>query len=292
MKIDVEAAKRVFRPIADHFKMSIEAAADSAVQLANANIVRAIQLISTERGYDPRDYVLVPFGGAGPLHAAQIAEDLAIEMVVVPPAAGVMSAYGLIASDFLQFETLTRRRAVGEDAARFLREVHAEMKTRAMERARQMNLPEKLVFDFTAEMRFVGQAFEVPVSFSEKELAKISSAAVLRRFGDEHQKIYFFGANSDKPVEFVSFRLRFTLPISKLPLLTEETDHKIKAADVRMFDGRRWQDGRLVSRGDIKPGKRVKGPALLEDPTSTLLVPTGWTASRDKNDNTILKRKG
>jgi N-methylhydantoinase A len=292
MKIDVEAAKRVFRPIADHFKMSIEEAADSAVQLANANIVRAIQLISTERGYDPRDYVLVPFGGAGPLHAAQIAQDLAIETVVVPPAAGVMSAYGLIASDFLQFETLTRRRPVGEDAARFLREVYAEMKARAMERARQMNLPEKLVFDFTAEMRFVGQAFEVPVSFSEKDLAKISSAAILKRFCDEHQKVYFFGANSDKPVEFVSFRLRFTLPISKLPLLTEETDHKIKAADVRMFDGRRWQEGRLVSRGDIKPGKRIKGPALLEDPTSTLLVPAGWTASRDENDNTILKRKG
>ena len=292
MKIDVDSAKRVFRPIADHFNMSIEEAADSAVQLANANIVRAIQLISTERGYDPRDYVLVPFGGAGPLHAAQIAQDLAIETVVVPPAAGVMSAYGLIASDFLQFETLTRRRSVGEDAARFLREVYAEMKARAMERARQMNLPEKLVFDFTAEMRFVGQAFEVPVSFSEKELAKISSAAILKRFCDEHQKVYFFGANSDKPVEFVSFRLRFTLPISKLPLLTEETDHKIKAADVRMFDGRRWQEGRLVSRGDIKPGKRIKGPALLEDPTSTLLVPAGWTASRDENDNTILKRKG
>ena len=292
MKIDVEAAQRVFRPIADHFRMSIEEAADSAVQLANANIVRAIQLISTERGYDPRDYVLVPFGGAGPLHAAQIAQDLAIDTIVVPPAAGVMSAYGLIASDFLQFETLTRRRPVGEDAARFLREVHAEMKGRAIERARRMNLPEKLVFDFTAEMRFVGQAFEVPVSFMEKELAKISSAAILKRFGDEHQKIYFFGANSDKPVEFVSFRLRFTLPIGKLPLLTEEADHKIKAADVRMFDDRRWQEGRLVSRGDIKPGKRIKGPALLEDPTSTLLVPAGWSASRDENDNTILKRKG
>ena len=292
MKIDVEAAKRVFQPIADHFKMSIEEAADSAVQLANANIVRAIQLISTERGYDPRDYILVPFGGAGPLHAAQIAQDLAIDTIVVPPAAGVMSAYGLIASDFLQFETLTRRRTVGEDAAVFLREVHAEMKGRAIERARRMNLPKKLVFDFTAEMRFVGQAFEVPVPFSEKELAKISAAAILKRFGDEHQKIYFFGANSDKPVEFVSFRLCFTLPIGKLPLLTEETDHKVKAADVRMFDGRRWHEGRLVSRGDIKPGKRVKGPALLEDPTSTLLVPAGWTASRDTNDNTILKRKG
>ena len=86
-----------------------EAAADSAVALANANIVRAIQLISTERGHDPRDYVLVPYGGAGPLHAAKVAEELGIATIVVPPAAGIISAYGLIASDFVLFESMTRR---------------------------------------------------------------------------------------------------------------------------------------------------------------------------------------
>ena len=79
------------------------------MRLANANIVRAIQLISTERGHDPRDYVLVPFGGAGPLHAARIAEELGIATIVVPPNAGVISAYGLIASDFAKFDAVTRK---------------------------------------------------------------------------------------------------------------------------------------------------------------------------------------
>ena len=101
MSIDVEASHSAFAPIADHLGMTVEAAADSAVELANANIVRAVQLISTERGKDPRDYVLVPFGGAGPLHAAKVAEDLGIDTVVVPPNAGVISAYGLLASDFV-----------------------------------------------------------------------------------------------------------------------------------------------------------------------------------------------
>ncbi|MEW3852058.1 hydantoinase/oxoprolinase family protein, partial [Pseudomonas aeruginosa] len=78
MKLDGEAAKRAFEPLAQRFGLSVEQAASSALQLADANIVRAIQLVSTERGRDPRDYALVPFGGAGPLHAARIAEELGI----------------------------------------------------------------------------------------------------------------------------------------------------------------------------------------------------------------------
>ena len=166
--------------------MSLEAAADAAVQLANANIVRAIQLISTERGHDPRDYVLVPYGGAGPLHAAHIAAELGIDTIVVPPSAGVISAYGLIASDFLQFESLTRRRRSTIEPPTFLRDVFAEMKQRALERAERIGLKGRLDFDFTADMRFVGQAFEVPVTFAEKELAKLdrptaSASASARR---------------------------------------------------------------------------------------------------------------
>ena len=111
------AAARALEPIAQRFGLTLEAAADSAVALADANIVRAIQLISTERGHDPRDYVLVPYGGAGPLHAAKVAEELGITTIVVPPVAGIISAYGLIASDFVLFESMTHR-AVADESAR------------------------------------------------------------------------------------------------------------------------------------------------------------------------------
>jgi N-methylhydantoinase A len=90
MKLDGEAARRVFAPLAERFGLSVEQAASAALQLADANIVRAIQLVSTERGRDPRDYALVPFGGAGPLHAARIAEEIGISTSVVPPNAGVI----------------------------------------------------------------------------------------------------------------------------------------------------------------------------------------------------------
>jgi N-methylhydantoinase A len=292
MQLDTKAAAAALQPIADRFGLSIEAAADSAVRLANANIVRSIQLISTERGYDPRDYALVAFGGAGPLHAAPIAEELAIKTIVIPPSAGVISAYGLIASDFVMFESLTRRERAGPEAADLVRSVFAEMKERATARAKALGLAGELRLEFTADMRFVGQAFEVPVTFSDTEIDGLSAQTVRQRFLDAHDRIYFFGKDSDKPIEFVSFRLGIILPLGELPLLTESATGAVAEGRIRIFDNREWHDGVLKSRSAMRQGTSIPGPALLEDPTSTLLVPAGWTASRDQADNTILTRKG
>jgi N-methylhydantoinase A len=291
MTIDAGASARALQPIADRFGMTLEAAADSAVALANANIVRAIQLISTERGHDPRDYVLVPYGGAGPLHAAQVAEELGIATIVVPPSAGIISAYGLIASDFVLFESLTRRAPADATAADTLREVLATMRERALARAAASGLGKRVRLTLTAEMRFVGQAFEVPVVFDEKEIRRITAEGVRRRFAETHQRVFFFGGEADKPIEFVSFRLGLTAPLAELPLLAETGTRTTKEASIRLYDQRRWQEGRLVSRAALARRDRVAGPALLEDPTSTLYVPAGWTARRDENDNTVLERR-
>ncbi len=290
MKIDPEASARVLKPIADRFGMTLEAAADSAVALANANIVRAIQLISTERGHDPRDYVLVPYGGAGPLHAAQVAAELGIKTIVVPPSAGIISAYGLIASDFVMFESLTHRALADDTAADTLREVMARMRARALEKAKASGLGTRVDLKLTAEMRFVGQAFEVPVLFDKKEIRRITAAGVRRRFGEAHQRVYFFGGEADKPIEFVSFRLGVTAPLDALPLLAESKAPAAREQPIRLYDAKAWRKGRLASRAALGKRDRVAGPALLEDPTSTLYVPDGWTARRDANDNTILER--
>jgi N-methylhydantoinase A len=291
MKIDAHASRAAFEPIAKHFGMSLEEAADSAVQLANANVVRAIQLISTERGLDPRDYVLAPFGGAGPLHAAKVAEELGVSTIVVPPSAGVISAYGLIASDFTLFSSLTRRVVADASAADVLRNAFSEMKADAVEKARAMRLQGNLKLDFIADMRFVGQAFEVPASFDPDELPGLTAADVAARFREAHHKVYFFGGEAAKPVEFVSFRLGLTLPLVELPLLHETEAGNAAEGEFDLFDNRRWQRGRLIGRSRIKAGEEIAGPALLEDPTSTVFLPQGWTATRDAADNTVMKRR-
>jgi N-methylhydantoinase A len=291
MKIDADAAARALQPIAQRFDLTLEAAADSAVALANANIVRAIQLISTERGHDPRDYVLVPYGGAGPLHAAKVAEDLGITTIVVPPAAGIISAYGLIASDFVLFESMTRRAPADADAAAVLRDVFRSMRDRALDRAKASGLTGTLTFSLTADMRYVGQAFEVPVPFSEAELEGLDTAGVHRRFGEAHQRVYFFGGEAAKPIEFVSFRLGVTAPLDVLPLLAETKGVAPPPRAIRLFDGKAWRDATLLHRNALGRQPSIAGPALLEDPTSTLYVPAGWAACSDDNQNTILERQ-
>ncbi|MEZ5817421.1 MAG: hydantoinase/oxoprolinase family protein [Hyphomicrobiaceae bacterium] len=291
MSIDPAASARALQPIADRFGMSLEAAADSAVALANANIVRAIQLISTERGHDPRDYVLVPYGGAGPLHAAQVAAELGISTIVVPPSAGIISAYGLIASDFVLFESLTRRAPADATAAGTLREVFETMRERALARAEEAGLGKKVQLTLTAEMRFVGQAFEVPVIFEEREIKRMTAEGVKKRFGEAHHRVFFFGGEAEKPIEFVSFRLGLSAPLRELPLLRETEAASSAESAIRLYDARDWRDGRLKGRAALKRRERVEGPALLEDPTSTLYVPRGWVARRDENDNTVLERE-
>jgi N-methylhydantoinase A/acetone carboxylase, beta subunit len=292
MTIDPELARAALTPIAEHFNMSVEEAADSAIQLSNANIVRAIQVISTERGHDPRDNVLVPFGGAGPLHAAQVAKDLGITTIVVPPNSGVISAYGLLASDFIQFESQTRRGLLDEQSADRIREVHKEMSERAIERARTMGLEGELILNFVVDMRFVGQAFEVPVEIDPAQLPEMTQESLRALFGRMHQKLFFFGAEDEKPIEYVSFRIGLTAPLKDVPQLTEPEIHFAQERDIEIFEEGSWRKAKMISRGALEVGKALPGPAILEDSTSTLLVPSDWQAVRDEHDNVILTPKG
>ena len=135
----------------------------------------------------------------------------------------------------------------------------------------------------------VGQAFEVPVPFAVDEVASLTPDDVKRRFAEAHHRVYFFGGETAKPIEFVSFRLGMTLPLESLPLLTETEERAFEASDIDLFEDRAWRKGRLVSRARLG-SEPLPGPALLEDPTSTLLLPEGWSAIRDANDNTIMRR--
>src|SRR5690625_1054787 len=288
MSIDAESSRNAFGELARKFNMSLEEAADSAIRLSNANIVRAIQVISTERGYDPRDSVLVPYGGAGPLHAAEVAEELGITTVVVPPNAGVLSAYGLLASDFVQYENFTQRGILNTDAADEIRNVFYGMKKRAIKKARSFGLNGDLELSLVVEMRFVGQAFEVPVELPIDRIDSIDSEEIRTLFEDMHQKLFFFGADEGKPVEYVSFRLGVTAPLEFIPQLISEKEELFEKQGATFFSRGTWEDGVILSRAAMAASEVIEGPAVLEDSTSTILVPRGWKAEKDKFDNLVM----
>lgn len=290
MSIDAAAAGRVFAPLAAQFKMELEAIADAAIRVADANIVRATQIVSTERGHDPRDYVLVPFGGAGPLHAARIAEDLGIRTICVPPCAGVISAYGLLASDYTHHDSVTRRLAVAPGVETVVREVFAEMRERARARFAEVGLAGEPKLGFLADMRFVGQAFEVPVELPVEGLDGLDAAEITKRFEAAHERIYRHGAHGRQRAEIVAFRLRANLPLAAIPTLEAPTAEADLVETASIVERGETLTCPVIARGARKPGSTLKGPALMEDATSTVYVPKGWTGEIDASHNLILRK--
>jgi N-methylhydantoinase A len=290
MKLDGEAARKVFEPLAQRFALSVEQAASSALQLADANIVRAIQLVSTERGRDPRDYALVPFGGAGPLHAVRIAEELGISTIVVPPNAGVISAYGLVASDYTKFDAVTRKMKLDETAARTADATFAEMRQRLAAQFADMKLPGDLVYTHTLDMRFVGQAFEVGVEIPADRLDRLDAAYLSELFADAHHRTFMHGATLDRPVEIVTLRVGATLPIGTIPKLDRERLAPQAPEQARIFHGEAWLDCERHTAEALTTGQKIVGPAVIEGHTATTWVAPGWTAELDPADNLILRR--
>jgi N-methylhydantoinase A len=286
MNLDGEAARKVFEPVAGRFGLSIEQAASSALQLADANIVRAIQLVSTERGRDPRDYALVPFGGAGPLHAARIAEELGISTIVVPPNAGVISAYGLVASDYTKFDAVTRKMKLDEAAAKEAGKLFAEMRQRLARQFADMKLPGELAYTHTLDMRFVGQAFEVGVEIPADRLGSLDARYLAELFADAHHRTFMHGATLDRPVEIVTLRVGATLPIGTPPRLDRDKETSRPPERTKIFHG----DGWIACERYDAEAEKVVGPAVIEGYTATTWVPPGWTATLDAADNLILRR--
>jgi N-methylhydantoinase A len=289
MRVDRDAAARAFEPLARHFDMSLEDIADSAVRVADANIVRAIELVSTERGRDPRDYVLVPYGGAGPLHAVRVAEALGIATIVVPPNAGVLSAFGLLAADFAQYDTMTRRVAVDAQAPGRVRKIYAEMAARARAAFAAAGIDAEPAITFTLEMRYVGQAFEVQVPLESEALEGLRADDLAARFADVHIQGYGFGGADYGACEIMSFRVGALAPPGELPALREAEPSQTGAA-CKIFDGGEWRCGALAQRAGIRNAGGQPGPALVEDATSTAFIPGGWHATIDLHDNLVIER--
>ena len=289
MDVDADAAHAALKPLADRLDMELDAFADSAIRVADANIVRAIQLVSTERGRDPREYVLTPYGGAGPLHAVKVAEELGIPTVVVPPNAGVLSAFGLLAADFAQYETLTRKVLVDDLAPRIVREVFTVMADRAREAFAAYDIEADPSFDPTLEMRYVGQAFEIQISLDADMLESLKTQDIVSKFAEAHLRLFGFGGTNFGPCEIVSFRIGALAPPSELPALRAE-DTITRGATTQVYDNGAWRDCALRGRNDIQATGETAGPLLIEDATSTAFIPQGWRATVDSHDNLIIRQ--
>ncbi|OJU28416.1 MAG: hydantoinase [Alphaproteobacteria bacterium 64-6] len=292
MKLDKGAAHRAFEGIAARFGMSVPEAAAAAIRLAVANIVRAIQIVSTERGRDPRAYALVPFGGAGPLLAAEIAAELSIREVLVPPNPGVISALGLLSADYVKVYTTTRRMRLGEDVPDKLREEHDRFQRLAAEEYRSHNLAGTLDCSLEADMRYVGQAFEIAVPIDLRSIDRLSVAELTASFNEVHRRVYMHGGEPGRTIEVVGLRFSARQRLEDMPVAQERevAEQSVREVAIRGSGGEDL-NARIVPASRLKVGAQIEGPALIEGYSSTTWVPPGWIAERDASNNTWLRKK-
>ncbi|KPQ06786.1 MAG: N-methylhydantoinase A [Rhodobacteraceae bacterium HLUCCA12] len=260
-------------------------AADSVLRLINSNMAAAVRLVSTGRGIDPRDYTLVAYGGGGPIHAAMVADELDIGAVLVPWSPGLVSAFGLLIADTLI--DLAQSDPHPLDAHSLDGERCDAFAATARELATRNGVaPEDCESRIGLDMRYAGQAFELTIWTDGQPL---SDAALRRLFEDEHRTRYGY-ARAGLGVEVVSYRLRLVAPTAA-QLTTPLPDGSAATAEtVTLSIAGQKLEARAIDRAGLAPGARLKGPAVLTEPTSTTVIPPQWQAECLPSGDLMLKR--
>ena len=291
MPVDLGAAAHVIGKIAEKFNIGLPEMADNIIRVAEANIVRAIQQVSTERGSDPREFALVPYGGAGPLQAARVAEDLNIDKVVIPPDAGVLSASGLLLSDYVHYRSQTNRLLLDEQNLYKIKNNIGSLTTEAKNYLLKLGIQPNKEIETSLEMRYVGQAFEVPVKLTEENVDNISLVLLQKLFAEAHHKIFEFSKPEGDPVEVISIRVGVGEKTPKLPVQPNEkdVDPDPKRTKVNIIERGVTSETIILTRND-QIGEEFSGPLLIQDESSTVYVPVEWQASVDDYNNIVLEK--
>jgi N-methylhydantoinase A len=261
--------KAVLESLGDRLGVGPREAAAGVLRVANANTARALRVVSVERGYDPREFSLVAFGGAGPLHAADVAAEVGVPEVLVPPTAGVLSAYGLLVSDVTHESSRSRVRPWGAVEAERLEAVFREFERGGADRVPD-DLP--VEHDRYVDVRYAGQSFDLRVPVPSP-VDGDALAAVADRFHERHEARYGHAAPSE-PLELVAVRVR-TRGVVEPPELDARSSAGSLADAVRETRTVRFEadhETPVYDRQRLPTGARTEGPAVVEGPDTTAVV--------------------
>ena len=286
--VDAELARR---SVADHIAaplgLDLLAAAFGIHQIANATTMRALRQVSTERGRDPREFTLVAFGGAGPIHAAGLASELAIRSVVIPPLPGLFSAMGLLFSGIEHHAVrscLLSRQELSADA---LEAVQAELRRDLLHTfAGEGHTEDEVALRYSADVRFRGQTSEINVPVASGSWGPAELAALQEAFADEHERLYGHRSDPDNPVEVVTMRAIGRAGVAEMsdrlrPAAATAGESRDRSAWFGPSAGS--IDTPVCRREDLQHGAR--GPLLIDEYDTTIVVPPGLRARIDDHLN-------
>ncbi|MET4697974.1 N-methylhydantoinase A [Constrictibacter sp. MBR-5] len=296
MGLDVAAARRVIDDLAARLGMSAEAAAEGVLTIINANMANAIRSRTVQKGLDPRDFALVAFGGAGPLHGADVARALGIPEVIVPPYPGITSAVGLLTTDLRYDAIRTEFQVSGALDLERLRTDFAAMRDDLAARFRADGVdPAEVTFERAGDLRYVGQGYELRVPFPEGDMTEAAAAQVLADFAAAHRKEYGH-VFEQSPVEIVNIRVTGVGHMPKIGAPEPEGGASVAEARVktgrcvfRTASGLETLDTPFYRREALPLGEAIHGPAIVLQKDSTTVVPPDATFTSDPSGNLILR---
>lgn len=293
----LDLARQAFEGVASSLGVSVEFAALGCIDIVVANMVRAIRAVSIERGHDPRTFALMPFGGGGPLHAADIARELTIGEIIVPIHPGILCAQGVVVSDLRENLVKTHRSALSESAVPSIKNAIAEVLQLAQKwfDAEEVDSLDRIA-ELQIDLRYVGQNYELSVPVDAKAMLHLPAADLVRglaeSFSRQHESNY--GHHDPKAaIEIINYRCvararlhRFAASPSQAPLAQAAVARTTRSV---WFD----RGGPVVTpvyqREDLEPGHVVAGPAIVEQMDTTTLLRPGMSGSVDTSLNLLIK---
>lgn len=287
MELDAKRLEPFLKVMAEKGGISPVEMALGVVEVANGTMEKAIRLISLERGYDPHEFTLVSFGGAGGLHAISLAELLSIPRVLIPEDPGLLSAYGMLLTDVVKDYSLTVMEREGEGDPLYLEGLFSPLLDRGREELLEEGIEEERIFlERSLDMRYEGQSHEINIPFS-REYRKIFHRYHERKYGYTHR---------ERTVEVVNIRVRARGIFRKIELSPGKEiygpppkEALLKKMDV-VFSSGTWGT-EVFDRKKISPGHRFSGPAIVVEYSSTLLIPPSWKGKVDPFGNIILTKR-
>jgi N-methylhydantoinase A len=290
-----KARAAIERYIAGPLQMSVEDAAYGIVRVVNANMVKGMAGSSIEKGFDPREFTLVAFGGAGPLHACELAKEIGMRKVVIPLYPGALSAFGLVTSDIRHDYVQTIAKPAASVDPEDMRRAYAVMEEKAKAQLRTEKIPDDVIeIQWTADLRYMGQAYELNVPVPRNgQLTRKDIEATVARFHALHQKVYAY-SSTDEPVDIINVRLVGIgqVPDVKLPRRIRSGDSPraaLKGTRPVHYEGRGFIKGPVYERDLLQPGNMLKGPCMIEEIISSTVVIPGATAKVDVWGNLVIK---
>jgi N-methylhydantoinase A len=295
VRLNAESARAAFEEkVARPLGLELARAAHGAHLIAVSNMIRAIRAVSSERGRDPRDFALFSFGGNGPLFACRMAEALGMRRVVVPPAPGLFSAFGLLYADVEHHYSRSLRRQTRRlDLAEFNAALDALSRQALDQLAAEGFTGAEARLRRSAALHYHGQSFDLTVPLPDGPITTDTLRALEEAFGQEHERTYGHRAGVEEPVELVSIqvvgqgiRTGEAQPLGGVPSRAEAA----APAPRRIFLGPEegWVEAPVIRRADL--AKPQTGPLIVEEYDATCLVLPGWRASLDDSRNILLDK--